>query len=105
MMPKTTQTDQVKSRSWEAESVDISKGGILVKVPRAEPEEFQPNDQVLLEIDLEADLGKIRTAGIVRRTMLYEMEKKMTLLGIEFLGMIDTDRKKLSNFLHGEALV
>ena len=105
MMPKTTQTDQVKSRSWEAESVDISKGGILLKVPRAEPEEFQPNDQVLLEIDLEADLGKIRTAGIVRRTMLYEMEKKMTILGIEFLGMIDTDRKKLSNFLHGEALV
>ena len=105
MMPKTTQTDQVKSRSWEAESVDISKGGILVKVPKAEPEEFRPNDQVLLEIDLEADLGKIRTAGIVRRTMLYEMEKKMILVGIKFLGIVDTDSKKLTNFLHGEALV
>jgi c-di-GMP-binding flagellar brake protein YcgR len=105
MMPKTTQTDKVKSRFWKAESVDISKGGILVKVPEAEPEKFQLNDQVLLEIDFEADLGKIRTAGIVRRAMLYEMEKKTTLVGIKFLGMTDSDTKKLSNFLYGEALV
>jgi CRP-like cAMP-binding protein len=105
MMPKTTQTDQVKSRSWKAESVDISKGGILVKVPEAEPEEFQLKDQVLLEIDFEADLEKIRTAGTVQRAMLYEMEEKTTLLGIKFLGMTDSDSKKLSNFLYGEALV
>jgi len=105
MIPKTMQTDQVKSRSWKAESVDISKSGILVKVPKAEPEEFQLNDQVLLEIDFDADLGKIRTAGIVRRAMLYEMEKKTTFVGIKFLGMTDFDSKKLSNFLYGEALV
>jgi len=105
MMPKTTQTDKVKSRSWKAESVDISKGGILVKVPEAEPEKFQLNDQVLLEIDFEADLGKIRTAGTVRRAILYETEKKTTLLGIKFLGMKDSDSKKLSNFLYGETLV
>ena len=105
MMPKTMQTDQVKSRSWKAESVDISKSGILVKVPRSEPEEFQLNDQILLEIDFESDLGKIRTAGTVRRAMVYEMEKKTTLLGIKFLGMTDSDSKKLSNFLYGEALV
>ena len=105
MMPKTMQTDQVKSRSWKAESVDISKSGILVKVPKSEPEEFQLNDQILLEIDFESDLGKIRTAGTVRRAMLYEMEKKTTLLGIKFLGMTDSDSKKLSNFLYGEALV
>ena len=105
MMPKTTPTDQVKSRSWKVESVDISRNGILVKIPKAEPEEFQPNDQVLLEIDLEADLGKVRTAGIVRQAMLYEMEKKTTLVGIKFLGITDTDSKKLNNFLYGEALV
>lgn len=105
MMPNTTPTDQVKSRSWKADSVDISKNGILVKVPNAEPEEFQPNDQVLLEIDLEADLGKIRTAGIVRRAMLYEMEKRTTLVGIKFLGMIDTDSKKLNGFVCGENII
>jgi len=105
MMPNTTPTDQVKSRSWEAESVDISKNGILVKVPEAKPEEFQPNDQVLLEIDLEADQGKVRTAGIVRRAMLYEMEKRTTLVGIKFLGMIETDSKKLNDFVCGENIV
>jgi CRP-like cAMP-binding protein len=104
MMPKTTPSEQVKSRSWKGESVDISKNGILVKVQKAEPEEFQLNDQVLLEIDFEADLGNIRTAGIVRRAMLYEMEKKTTFVGIKFLGMTDSDSKKLSNFLCGEAL-
>ncbi len=105
MMPKTTPTDQRKSRSCKAESVDISKNGILVKVPKAEPEEFQLNDQVLLEIDFESDLGKIRSAGIVRRAMLNEIEKNTTLLGIKFLGMTDSDSKKLNNFLYGEALV
>jgi len=105
MMPNTTPTDQVKSRSWKADSVDISKNGILVKIPKAEPEEFQLNDQVLLEIDLEADLGKIRTAGIVRRAMLYEMEKRTTLVGIKFLGMTETDSKKLNGFVCGENIV
>ena len=105
MMPTTMKPDKVKSRSWKADSVDISKGGILVKVSEAEPEEFQLKDQVLLEIDFEADLGKIRTAGTVQRAMLYEMEEKTTLLGIKFLGMTDSDSKKLSNFLYGEALV
>jgi c-di-GMP-binding flagellar brake protein YcgR len=105
MMPNTTPTDQAKSRYWKADSVDISKNGILVKVPKAEPEEFQLNDQVLLEIDLEANLGKIRTAGIVRRAMLYEMEKRTTLVGIKFLGMTETDSKKLNGFVCGENIV
>jgi c-di-GMP-binding flagellar brake protein YcgR len=58
-----------------------------------------------LEIDLEADLGKIRTAGIVRRAMLYEMEKRTTLVGIKFLGMTETDSKKLNGFVCGENIV
>ena len=105
MLPNTTSTDQVKSRSWKADSVDISKKGILVKVPKAESEEFQPNDQVLLEIDLEADVGKVRTAGIVRRAMPYEIEKRTTLVGIKFVGMTDTDSKKLNNFIYGETII
>jgi CRP-like cAMP-binding protein len=105
MFPDTTPTDQVKSRSWKAESVDISKSGILAKVPKAEPEEFQPNDQVLLEIDLGADLGKVRTAGIVRRAMLHEMEGRMTLVGIKFVGMTDSDSKKLNNSIFGKTLI
>ena len=86
MLPKTTPTDQVISRSWKGDSVDISKSGILVSLPNSEPEEFQLNDQVLLEIDLEGDLGKVRTAGIVRRAVLYEMKKETTLVGIQFVG-------------------
>jgi CRP-like cAMP-binding protein len=105
MLPNTMPIDQVKSRSWKADSVDISKSGILVRVSEAEPEEFQPYDQVLLEINLEADLGKIRTAGIVRRAMLYDMEERITLVGIKFVGMADTDSKKLNDFIYGEALI
>ena len=105
MLPNTTPTGQVRSRSWKADSVDISMNGILVRVPEAELEEFQPNDQVLLEIDLEADLGKLRTAGIVRRAMLYEMEKRTTLVGIKFVGMTDNDSKKLNNFIYGKTLI
>ena len=105
MLPNTTPTGQVRSRSWKADSVDISINGILVRVPEAELEEFQPNDQVLLEIDLEADLGKLRTAGIVRRAMLYEMEKRTTLVGIKFVGMTDNDSKKLNNFIYGKTLI
>ena len=105
MLPNTAPTGQVRSRSWKADSVDISMNGILVRVPEAELEEFQPNDQVLLEIDLEADLGKVRTAGIVRRAMLYEMEKRTTLVGIKFVGMTDNDSKKLNNFIYGKTLI
>lgn len=105
MLPNTTPTEQVKSRSWKADSVDISKNGILVRIPEVEPEEFQPNDQVLVEIDLQAELGKVRTAGIVRRAMLYEMEKRTTLVGIKFVGMTDTDSRKLNGFVCGENIV
>jgi CRP-like cAMP-binding protein len=105
MLPKTTPTDQVISRSWNSDSVDISKNGILVKISNSEPEEFQLNDQVLLEIDLEADFGKIRTAGIVRRAVLYESEKRTTLVGIKFIGMADTDSSKLNNLIYGKTLI
>jgi c-di-GMP-binding flagellar brake protein YcgR len=105
MLPKTISTDQVISRSWQADSVDISKNGILVKISNSEPEEFQLNDQVLLEIDLEADFGKIRTAGIVRRAVLYESEKRTTLVGIKFIGMADTDSSKLNNLIYGKTLI
>ena len=105
MLPKTMPTDQLTSTSWIADSVDISKNGILVKVPNSEPEEFQLNDQVLLEIDLEADFGKVRTAGIVRRAVLYEMEKKTTLVGIKFVGMTDTDSEKLNSLIYGKTLI
>jgi CRP-like cAMP-binding protein len=105
MMPNTTPTDQAKSRYWKADSIDISKNGILVKVPKAEPEEFQLNDQVLLEIDLEADFGKVRTAGIVRRAALDEMEKRTTLIGIKFVGMTEIDGKKLNSLIYGKTLI
>jgi CRP-like cAMP-binding protein len=105
MLPQTTLTDQGKSRFWQAESIDISRKGILVRVPNAGPEEFRLDDKVLLEIDLPGDLGKVRTAGIARRAMLYEMEKKITLVGIEFVGMSDADSKKLNSFIYGETLI
>ena len=105
MLPQATQTDEVTSRSWKANSVDVSKNGILVRVPNSEPEEFQLNDQVLLEIDLEADFGKVRTAGIVRRAALHAIEKNTTLVGIKFVGMPDTDSKKLNSLIYGKTLI
>ena len=104
-LPQDTLTDQAKNRFWKAHSIDISRSGILVKVPDAKQEEFHPDDQVLMEIDLQADLGKVRTAGIVRRAMIYEMGKKVALVGIEFVGMTDTDSKKLNNFIYGDSLI
>ena len=105
MLPNTTPIDQTQCRSWKTDAVDISKKGILVKVPKTEPEEFQCNDHVLLEIDLETDLGQVRTAGIVRRAISYEREKGTTLVGIKFIGMADTDGKKLNKFVYGETLI
>ena len=104
-LPQDTQTDRAKCTFWKADSIDISRSGILVRVPDTKQEEFHPDDQVLLEIDLQGDLGKVRTAGIVRRAMLHEMGKKVTLVGIEFVGMTDTDSKKLNNFIYGETLI
>ena len=105
MLPKITPNGQVTSRSWKGDSVDISKSGILVRLPNSEPEEFQLNDQVLLEIDLEGDFGKVRTAGIVRRAVLYEMKKETTLVGIKFIGMPETDISRLNSLIYGKTLI
>ena len=105
MLPQDTLTDQGQSRFWQAHSIDIARKGILVRVPDTKPEDFHLDDQVLVEIDLQGDLGKVRTAGIVRRVKASEEEKRITLLGIQFVGMSDTDSKNLSDFICGEAFV
>ena len=105
MLSKDTLTDQGQSRFWKADSIDISRNGILVRVPDTKPEEFHPDDQVLVEIDLQGDLGKVRTAGIVRRAKASEKEKRITLLGIQFVGMSDIDSKNLSDFIYGEIFI
>jgi len=105
MLPQDTLTDQGQSRFWQADSIDISINGILVRVPDTKPEEFHPDDQVLVEIDLRGDLGKVRTAGIVRRVKATEKEKRITLLGIQFVGMSDIDSKNLSDFIYGEIFI
>ena len=105
MLPQETLTDQGQSRFWKADSIDISINGVLVRVPDTKAEEFHPNDQVLVEIDLQGDLGKVRTAGIVRRVKASDKEKRITLLGIQFVGMSDTDSKNLSDFIYGETFI
>jgi CRP-like cAMP-binding protein len=105
MLPQDTLTDQGQGRFWQAHSIDISINGILVRVPDTKPEEFHPDDQVLVEIDLQGDLGKVRTAGIVRRVKASEKDKRITLLGIQFVGMSDMDSKNLSDFIHGETFI
>ena len=105
MMPQDALSDQRQSRFWKGDSIDISRNGILVRVPNSTPEDFHPDDQVLLEIDLQGDLAKVRTAGIVRRVKASEKEKGITLLGIQFVGMSDTDSKNLSELIYGETFV
>jgi len=105
MLPQDTLTDQGQSRFWQADSIDISINGILVRVPDTKPEEFHPDDQVLVEIDLQGDLGKVRTAGIVRSVKATEKKKRITLLGIQFVGMSDIDSKNLSDFICGETFI
>ena len=102
VLPQTTPTGELAASTWDTFSADISAEGVVVALLDSEPDSFHPEGQVRLEIVLPEPWGEIRTLGVIRRVKPIKKEKKMTLVGIEFEGMAETDSQKLDEFIHGE---
>jgi len=101
VLPQTTPTGEAKASSWKGISVDIAESGIVVRVSGASPKTFLVQGEVRLEIDLPEPWGEIRTLGTIRRVKSAQTEKEMTMVGIEYVGMAETDAKKLIDYLSG----
>jgi hypothetical protein len=72
-------------------------------VSGAAPETFLVQGEVRLEIDLPEPWGEIRTLGTIRRVKAAKTAEEMTMVGIEYAGMAETDAKKLRHYLSGDA--
>jgi CRP-like cAMP-binding protein len=101
VLPQTTASGELKSSSWTGVSVDISGSGIVIGVSGASPDTFQLQSEVRLEIELSQPWGEIRTLGIIRRIKPARTDQKMTMLGIDYTGMAESDAKKLKEYLAG----
>jgi CRP-like cAMP-binding protein len=101
VLPQTTLNGALKASSWTGVSVDITLSGIVVGVSGASPEPFQLKSEVRLEIELPQPWGEIRTLGIIRRVKPARTDQKVTMLGIDYVGIAESDAKKLKNYLSG----
>jgi len=101
VLPQTTTSGALKASSWTGVSVDISGSGIVVGVSGASPDAFQLQSEVRLEIELSQPWGEIRTLGTIRRVKPARTDQKMTMLGIDYAGMAESDAKKLREYLAG----
>jgi CRP-like cAMP-binding protein len=101
VLPQTTPSGVLKASSWAGVSVDISGSGIVVGVSGASPDAFQLQSEVRLEIELSQPWGEIRTLGTIRRVKPARTDQKMTMLGIDYTGMAESDAKKLKEYLVG----
>jgi c-di-GMP-binding flagellar brake protein YcgR len=99
VLPQTTPSGALKASSWTGVSLDISESGMVVGVSGASAEAFQPQSEVRLEIELSQPWGEIRTLGTIRRIKPARTNQKMTLLGIDYTGMAESDAKKLKEYL------
>jgi CRP-like cAMP-binding protein len=101
VLPQTTPSGALKASSWTGVSVDITETGIVVGVSGASPDAFQPQSEVRLEIGLSQPWGEIRTLGTIRRLKPARTDQKMTMLGIDYTGIAESDAKKLKEYLSG----
>jgi CRP-like cAMP-binding protein len=101
VLPQTTPGGEVKASSWTGVSVDITESGIVVSVSGASPTAFQPRNEVRLEIELPEPWGEIRTLGTIRRIKPARTNQNMTMLGIDYAGMAESDVKRLKQYLSG----
>jgi hypothetical protein len=100
--PPKTSTGEEKRRFWQAVSMNISDSGIVARVLGASPDAFHIEGEVRLEIGLPGTWGAVNTLGTVRRVKPALTDPKMILVGVDYVGMADTDAKKLKEFLYGE---
>jgi hypothetical protein len=101
VLPQNTPSGALKASSWTGVSLDITESGLVVGVSGASPEAFQPQSEVRLEIELSQPWGEIRTLGTIRRIKPARTNQKMTMLGIDYTGMAESDAKKLKEYLVG----
>jgi CRP-like cAMP-binding protein len=101
VLPQTTSSGELKASSWPGVSVDIAGSGIIVGVSGASPDSFQLQSEVRLEIELPQPWGEIRTLGTIRRIKPARTDQKVTMLGIDYTGMAESDGKKLKEYLSG----
>jgi len=101
VLPQTTPNGALKASSWTGVSVDITLSGIVVGVSGASPELFQLQSEVQLEIELPQPYGEIRTLGTIRRVKSARTNQKVTMLGIDYVGIAESDAKKLKDYLSG----
>ena len=101
VLPQTTPNGALKASSWTGVSVDITLSGIVVGVSGASPEPFQLQSEVRLEIELPQPWGEIRTLGRIRRVKPARTDQKVTMLGIDYVGIAESDAKKLKDYLSG----
>jgi CRP-like cAMP-binding protein len=101
VLPQTAPGGALKASSWIGVSVDLTMSGIVVGVSGATPEPFQLHSEVRLEIELPQPWGEIRTLGIIRRVKPARMDQKLTMLGIDYVSIAESDTKKLKEFLSG----
>jgi len=101
VLPQTTPNGALKASSWTGVSVDITLSGIVVGVSGASPESFQLQSEVRLEIELPQPYGEIRNLGTIRRVKSARTNQKVTMLGIDYVGIAESDAKKLKDYLSG----
>jgi CRP-like cAMP-binding protein len=101
VLPKATSSGALKASSWTGVSVDITLSGIVVGVSGASPESFQLQSEVRLEIELPQPWGEIRTLGTIRRLKPARTDQQMIMLGIDYVGISESDAKKLQDYVSG----
>ena len=99
VLPQTTPSGASKASSWNGVSVDITLSGIVVGVSGASPEPFQLQSEVRLEIDLPQPWGETRTLGVIRRVKPARTNENMIMVGIDYVGIAESDAKKLRDYL------
>jgi len=99
VLPQTTPSGASKASSWTGVSVDITLSGIVVGVSGASPEPFQLQSEVRLEIDLPQPWGETRTLGVIRRVKPARTNENMIMVGIDYVGIAESDAKKLKDYL------
>jgi CRP-like cAMP-binding protein len=99
VLPQTMAGGSVKASSWPGISVDINESAVVVRVQEAPADAFQVEAEVRLEIELPEPWGGIRTLGTIRRVKPALSDKNITMVGIDYSGIANSEVQKLKKYL------
>ena len=99
VLPQTGPGGTLRSSSWTGVSLDITMSGIVASVSGASPEPFQLQSEMRLKIGLPQPWGEIGTLGVIRRVKPALTDQKMIMLGVDYVGIAESDAKKLKDYL------